>query len=105
MVGVLFVEVDGGFGGVGFDIVVVFECFGCGFVVELFFGVLFVGCVLLFVGGDVYCDWFVVLIDGSVSVVFVYDELGLYYELMIVCMCVEWFGDGWVLIGVKGVVD
>ncbi len=42
-IGALFPEADGGFGGAGFDIAVVFESLGRGLVVEPFLGALMVG--------------------------------------------------------------
>ena len=42
-IGALFPEADGGFGGAGFDVAVVFEALGGGLVVEPFVGALVVG--------------------------------------------------------------
>ena len=42
-IGALFPEADGGFGGAGFDVAVVFEALGSGLVVEPFLGALVVG--------------------------------------------------------------
>ncbi|WP_455731542.1 acyl-CoA dehydrogenase family protein, partial [Burkholderia stabilis] len=50
-VGALFAEADGGFGGAGFDIAVVFECLGRGLVVEPFLGALLAGRALSLAGG------------------------------------------------------
>src|SRR5215475_9059398 len=52
VVGALFDETDGGFGGDGFDIAVVFECLGRGLVVEPLLGALVVGQALAQAGND-----------------------------------------------------
>ncbi len=52
VVGALFDEADGGFGGRGFDIAVVFESLGRGLVVEPFLGALVVGHALAQAGSD-----------------------------------------------------
>lgn len=104
-VGALFPEADGGFGGAGFDIAVVFECLGRGLVVEPFLGALLAGRALSLAGGDAHRDKLAALIDGSASAAFAHDEPGSHYELTTVRTRVERSGDGWVLTGAKGVVD
>ncbi|WP_338638569.1 acyl-CoA dehydrogenase family protein [Burkholderia pyrrocinia] len=104
-VGALFPEADGGFGGAGFDIAVVFECLGRGLVVEPFLGALLAGRALSLAGGAVHRDKLAALIDGSASAAFAHDEPGSHYELTTVRTRAERSGDGWVLTGAKGVVD
>ncbi|MDF0500301.1 acyl-CoA dehydrogenase family protein, partial [Burkholderia cenocepacia] len=104
-VGALFAEADGGFGGAGFDIAVVFECLGRGLVVEPFLGALLAGRALSLAGGDAHRDRLAALIDGSASAAFAHDEPGSHYELTTVRTRAERSGDGWVLTGAKGVVD
>ncbi|MGS0896518.1 acyl-CoA dehydrogenase family protein [Burkholderia stagnalis] len=104
-IGALFAEADGGFGGAGFDIAVVFECLGRGLVVEPFLGALLAGRALALAGGDAHCDKLAALIDGSASAAFAHDEPGSHYELTTVRTRAERSGDGWVLTGAKGVVD
>ncbi|UVE64230.1 acyl-CoA dehydrogenase family protein [Burkholderia pyrrocinia] len=104
-VGALFPEADGGFGGAGFDIAVVFECLGRGLVVEPFLGALLAGRALSLAGGDAHRDKLAALIDGSASAAFAHDEPGSHYELTTVRTRAERSGDGWVLTGAKGVVD
>ncbi|AXF21843.1 pimeloyl-CoA dehydrogenase small subunit [Burkholderia pyrrocinia] len=104
-VGALFPETDGGFGGAGFDIAVVFECLGRGLVVEPFLGALLAGRALSLAGGDAHRDKLAALIDGSASAAFAHDEPGSHYELTTVRTRAERAGDGWVLTGAKGVVD
>ncbi|WP_175766847.1 acyl-CoA dehydrogenase family protein [Burkholderia cenocepacia] len=104
-VGALFAEADGGFGGAGFDIAVVFECLGRGLVVEPFLGALLAGRALALAGGAAHRDRLAALIDGSASAAFAHDERGSHYELTTVRTRAERSGDGWVLTGAKGVVD
>lgn len=104
-VGALFPEADGGFGGAGFDIAVVFECLGRGLVVEPFLGALLAGRALSLAGGGAHRDKLAALIDGSASAAFAHDEPGSHYELTTVRTRAERSGDGWVLTGAKGVVD
>jgi alkylation response protein AidB-like acyl-CoA dehydrogenase len=104
-VGALFSEADGGFGGAGFDIAVVFECLGRGLVVEPFLGALLAGRALALAGGDAHRARLAALIDGSASAAFAHDEPGSHYELTTVRTRAERSGDGWVLTGAKGVVD
>ncbi|HKT65174.1 acyl-CoA dehydrogenase family protein [Burkholderia sp. 22313] len=104
-VGALFPEADGGFGGAGFDIAVVFECLGRGLVVEPFLGALLAGRALSLGGGAAHRDKLAALIDGSASAAFAHDEPGSHYELTTVRTRAERSGGGWVLTGEKGVVD
>ncbi|MGP8476663.1 acyl-CoA dehydrogenase family protein [Burkholderia sp. PR2] len=104
-VGALFPEADGGFGGAGFDIAVVFECLGRGLVVEPFLGALLAGRALSLAGGAAHRERLAALIDGRASAAFAHDEPGSHYELTTVRTRAERAGDGWVLTGAKGVVD
>ncbi|AWU99065.1 pimeloyl-CoA dehydrogenase small subunit [Burkholderia sp. JP2-270] len=104
-IGALFPEADGGFGGAGFDIAVVFECLGRGLVVEPFLGALLAGRALSLAGGDAHRGKLAALLDGSASAAFAHDEPGSHYELTTVRTRAERSGDGWVLTGAKGVVD
>lgn len=64
IVGALFDEADGGFGGGGFDIAVVFECLGRGLVVEPFLDTLIVGQAIARAGSDTQKATLGDLIDG-----------------------------------------
>src|SRR5471032_3179607 len=65
VIGALFDEANGGFGGGGFDISVVFECLGRGLVVEPFLDTLMVGQALARSGNDTQRALLEGLIDGS----------------------------------------
>ena len=64
-IGALFPEADGGFGGAGFDVAVVFEALGSGLVVEPFVGALVVGRALGLAGSAAQKEHIASLIDGS----------------------------------------
>src|ERR1700752_1624423 len=57
IVGALFKETDGGFGGGGFDIAVVFESLGRGLVVEPFLGALLAGSAIAAAGTGAQKEW------------------------------------------------
>lgn len=103
-IGALFSEDDGGFGGAGFDIAVVFEALGRGLVVEPFLGALLVGRALAAAGTDAQKALIANLIDGSRIGALAHDEPGSHYELNRVATRAERSGDGWTLSGAKAVV-
>ncbi|MCD2513451.1 acyl-CoA dehydrogenase family protein [Comamonas endophytica] len=103
-IGALFTEADGGFGGAGFDIAVVFEALGRGLVVEPFLGALMVGRALAAAGTPAQKERLAGLIDGSTVAALAHDEPGSHYELNRVATRAERNGEGWALSGAKAVV-
>lgn len=103
-IGALFPEADGGFGGAGFDVAVVFESLGRGLVVEPFLGALMVGHALGAAGNDAQKERIASLIDGTTVAALAHDEPGAHYELARVATRAVRQGDGWVLSGAKAVV-
>ncbi|PVX71291.1 acyl-CoA dehydrogenase family protein [Paraburkholderia unamae] len=105
VIGALFDEADGGFGGAGFDVAVVFEALGRGLVVEPFLDTLIVGRALAHAGSEAQRARIASLIDGSLVAALAHDEPGSHYEDARVTTRAEKHGDGWVLQGAKGVVQ
>lgn len=103
-IGALFPEADGGFGGAGFDIAVVFEALGRGLVVEPFLGALVVGRALGAAGTPAQKERIAGLIDGSTVAALAHDEPGAHYELARVETRAVRNGNGWLLTGQKAVV-
>jgi len=104
VIGALFKEEDGGFGGAGFDIAVVFEALGRGLVVEPLLGSLLVGSAIAAAGNATQKEQLANLIDGSTVAALAHDEPGSHYELAHVQTRAERDGSGWVLNGAKSVV-
>ncbi len=103
-IGALFPEADGGFGGAGFDVAVVFESLGRGLVVEPFLGALMVGRALVAAGTEAQKERIASLIDGSVIAALAHDEPGSHYELSRVATRALRNDGGWKLSGAKAVV-
>jgi alkylation response protein AidB-like acyl-CoA dehydrogenase len=104
VIGALFSEADGGFGGGGFDIAVVFEALGRGLVVEPLLGAVMVGEALSAAGNAAQKEKLGDIINGAVVTAFAHDEAGAHYERAHVSTRAERSGDGWVLSGAKAVV-
>ncbi|WP_028221339.1 acyl-CoA dehydrogenase family protein [Paraburkholderia oxyphila] len=105
VIGALFDEADGGFGGQGFDVAVVFESLGRGLVVEPFLDTLIVGRALAHAGSEAQRARIASFIDGSQIAALAHDEPGSHYEASRVSTRAEKNGNGWVLQGAKGVVQ
>ena len=105
IVGALFDEAHGGFGGAGFDIAVVFESLGRGLVVEPFLDTLIVGQALAYAGTDRQKSMLAELIDGSRRVAMAHDEPGTHYEMSRVSTRARRSSEGWILSGAKAVVQ
>ncbi|MBT2322059.1 acyl-CoA dehydrogenase family protein [Variovorax paradoxus] len=104
MIGALFREEDGGFGGGGFDIAVVFEALGRGLVVEPVLGALLVGDAIAAAGSEAQKETLAAIIGGSTIAALAHDEPGTHYELAHVQARADRSGDRWLLNGAKAVV-
>src|SRR5450830_984370 len=104
VIGALFTEADGGFGGGGFDIAVVSEALGRGLVVEPLLGAVMVGEALVAAGSATQKEKLGDLVNGVTVAAFAHDEAGTHYERTRVATRAERSGDGWVLKGIKAVV-
>src|ERR1700744_2915408 len=104
VIGALFDEADGGFGGGGFDIAVVFESLGRGLVVEPFLGALMVGAALAADGGDAHKEVLTGIVEGSAIVALAHDEPGSHYETTRIRTRAVRDGDGWRIDGAKTAV-
>ncbi|AEG47799.1 acyl-CoA dehydrogenase domain-containing protein [Sphingobium chlorophenolicum L-1] len=102
VVGALFAEDAGGFGGDGFDIAALFEQLGNALVVEPFLGALMAGRALAAAGGQE--ELIGEIISGSTILAFAHEEPQSHYDLTEVATRAERSGDGWTLTGAKSVV-
>lgn len=100
-IGALFGEDQGGFGGSGFDIMVVFEALGRGLVAAPFLSALMSGRALAAAGR---ADETEELIAGSRLIAFAHDEAESGYDRAVVATLAKQSGDGWVLNGHKSVI-
>ncbi|MFM0174372.1 acyl-CoA dehydrogenase family protein [Paraburkholderia sediminicola] len=105
IIGALFDEADGGFGGGGFDIAVVFESLGRGLVVEPFLDTLIVGRAVARSGDEAQKAALGELIDGSRIVALAHGEPDSHYELSRVTTRAQRSGAKWQLNGAKAVVQ
>lgn len=104
VIGALFSEADGGFGGGGFDIAVVFEALGRGLVIEPLLGAVMVGEALSAAGTDAQKQKLGDIINGVAVAAFAHDEADTHHERTRVQTKAERSGDGWALNGAKAVV-
>ena len=104
VIGALFSEADGGFGGGGFDIAVVFEARGRGLVVEPLLGAVMVGEALCAAGSELQKEKLADIIGGGVVASLAHDEADAFYELAQVQTKAERDGNGWVLNGAKAAI-
>lgn len=100
-IGALFGEEHGGFGGGGFDIMVVFESLGRGNVAAPFLSTLMSGTALAKAGRG---DELEAMIAGTRVVAFAHEEAEASYDRAHVATRATRSGDGWVLVGAKSVV-
>ena len=103
-IGALFKEADGGFGGEGVDISVVFEALGTHLVAEPLLGALLVGRALTEAGTDTQKAKLEGIIAGVTVCALAHDEPANHYELNRVATTAKKDGDGWVINGSKAVV-
>ncbi len=105
VIGALFGEAEGGFGGAGFDLAVVFEEFGRAGVVEPFLDTaVLAGGLIADLGSDGQKAIVDDVIAGSVQLAFAHGEPDSRYELSRVSAKAEMRGDAFVLNGRKAVV-
>ena len=104
VIGALFSEADGGFGGGGFDIAVVFEQLGRGLVVEPFLGTLLAGSAIAVAGNETQRAILDDVIAGTRIVAFAHGEPEGGYERSHVATRAARNGDKWVLDGAKAIV-
>ncbi|MBV8468361.1 MAG: acyl-CoA dehydrogenase family protein [Burkholderiaceae bacterium] len=105
VVGALFAERDGGYGGAGFDIAVVFEALGRGLVVEPFLGTaVLAGGVIAAAGDDTQRGVLAKILDGTTLAAFAHGEPDSGFELARVATTARRTAGGWVLDGAKAVV-
>ena len=105
VIGALFRETDGGFGGAGFDIAVVFEALGRGLVVEPILGsAVLAGEAIAAAGSEAQKAVLADIIAGTTIAALAHDEPDSHYELARVLTRAERSPNGWVLNGAKAVV-
>jgi alkylation response protein AidB-like acyl-CoA dehydrogenase len=105
VIGALLREEDGGFGGGGFDIAVVFEALGRGLVIEPFLGSAVLAAeAISTAGSDEQKARLASIADGSATAGFAHDEPETHYELARVQTRAARSGAGWMLNGAKAVV-
>ena len=102
--GALFPESDGGFGGDGFDVAVVFEALGRGLVIEPMLGTLVVGRALAAAGQAAHQAHLTRLIEGGVTAAMALDEANAHHELAHVATTALRTATGWTLNGRKAAV-
>jgi len=102
IIGALFNETSGGFGGEGDDLMVVFEALGKNLVVEPFLPTLLAGGVLSEVSGQ--ADLIETTIAGETLLALAHGEPSSRYELSSVTTSAEMNGSNWVINGDKSVV-
>lgn len=104
LIGALFEEQDGGFGGGGFDIAVLFEEFGKGLVVEPFLATLMAGRAIAMAGSDAQKAMLEPVIAGETLLAIAHSEPQSRYDLADVALEARAEGDEFVLSGHKSVV-
>jgi len=114
-IGALFTEADGGFGGAGFDISVVFEALGRGLAVEPFLGALMAGSAIAHASrpaasapsAPAASDSHAMLADivsGERIAAFAHGEPESFYEWARVATQARRDGEHWIIDGAKAVV-
>jgi alkylation response protein AidB-like acyl-CoA dehydrogenase len=105
VVGALLREEDGGFGGAGFDIAVVFEALGRGLVLEPILGSAVLAAEAIAAAGSQEQKAVLGQIaEASVIAAFAHDEPQSHYELARVTTSARRDGDAWIIDGAKAVV-
>ncbi len=105
VIGALFSEADGGYGGTGFDIAVVFEALGRGLVNEPFLAsAILAGSAIAHVGTDEQKTLCSEMMAGTAIATFAHDEPDSHYSTTRVKTTAKADGERWVLNGHKAVV-
>lgn len=105
LIGALFSEEDGGFGGAGFDINVLFEELGRGLVVEpLLASAVLGGSMVAELGSVEQKSVIAGVIGGDTLLAFAHGEPQSHYDLSHVETTAQKDADGWILTGRKAVV-
>lgn len=102
VIGALFGEADGGYGGAGFDLAVVFDALGRALVVEPFLGTLMAGGVLAAAGRNAELEQ---AIAGTQRYAWAHQEADGGYEPYYVATTARLIDGGWMLDGAKAVVE
>ena len=102
--GALFSEADGGYGGQGFDIAVVFEAIGHGLALTPALPVLLAGSAVAHAGNTEQKSLLNGLIDGSQVGTLAHEEPGAFHDPKHVTTQAERNADGWLLQGRKTAV-
>ena len=101
----LFREEEGGLGGSGFDIAVIFEALGRGLVLEPVLGsAVLAGSALALAGNDAQRQWLEKIIDGSSIAAFAHEEPHAHHDLTWVETTAKPEQEGWRLQGAKAMV-
>ncbi len=105
-IGALFSEADGGYGGAGFDIAVVFEALGRGLVAEPFLpSAILAGSAITFAGSESQKNVLLPdMIEGRTVATLAHTEPDSHYQLAHVQTLASRVPDGWVLNGSKAAV-
>ena len=105
LIGALFTEKQGGFGGTGFDIVTVFESLGRGLVVEpVLATAVLAGSALAHAGNDAQKALIEEIIGGGLIATLAHEEADAHYALNRVSTRATRDGDHYVIDGAKAVV-
>lgn len=104
VIGALFTEEEGGFGGAGFDLMVVFEEMGRAGAPEPLLEVVLAGGLIAELGSQAQRAHLEEVIGGGLQLAFAHGEAGARYDLEHVATEARRNGDGWVLSGRKAVV-
>ena len=105
VIGALFTEAQGGFGGTGFDIATVFESLGRGLVVEpVLATAVLAGSALAHAGNAAQQGLIEAIIAGDLIATLAHEEADAHYALNRVGTRAVGDGDGYVLDGAKAVV-
>ncbi len=104
VIGALFTEDQGGFGGAGFDLMVVFEEMGRAGAPEPLLEIVLAGGLIADLGSEAQVAHLEEVIAGTTHLAFAHGEPGSRYDLERVATEARQDGDGWVLTGRKSVV-